>query len=129
MLASRRISAPARLPYLAILLSYVVVARAALHLPIYPLGGLLLGDVAVTVAVVARQLIIVGEHGRRAARYQRAATTDGLTGLLTRQHFLDVAAAQLSQSTSRRHSTSLLVIDVDSSRSTTGMGIWPGTRC
>lgn len=107
------IQVPARLPYLAILMGYVVVFQAAVNLPVYPLGGVLLGDVAVTLAVVARQLLASREHARFAASYQRAATTDKLTGLLSRQHFLDLAAHDIDHFRAEGRSVSLLVIDVD----------------
>src|SRR5512144_262560 len=75
--------------------SYVVVAHAAVGLPLYPLGAVLLADVVVTVTVVARQLIATQEHARLAAQSRRAATTDGLTGLIARAHFLELADAAL----------------------------------
>ncbi len=81
--------APARLPYLAMPASYIVVAKAAVKL-LYPSGGLLLGDVAVTIAVVARQLLAADEYRKLAARYRHAATTDELTGQPTTALILDV---------------------------------------
>lgn len=104
---------PARLPYVAVLASYAVVAHAALNVPLFPLGGLLLGSVGVTIAVVARQLFSAGEYAELAARYQHAATTDDLTGLLARRHFFELAEHRLAFDARAGRATTLMVIDVD----------------
>jgi len=107
------IRAPARLPYLAMLAGYVVVARAAFDLPLYPLGGLLMADVALTVAVVARQLLAASEHAQLAARYRNAALTDELTGLLNRRHFFDLGADRLALDARASQPSSAMLVDID----------------
>ncbi|MEP7763870.1 GGDEF domain-containing protein [Sanguibacter sp. 25GB23B1] len=104
---------PARLPYVAVLASYAVVAHAALNVPLFPLGGLLLGSVGVTIAVVARQLFSAGEYAALAERYRHAATTDDLTGLLTRRHFFELAEQRLALDARAGQPSTLMVIDVD----------------
>lgn len=111
--ATRPVEKPSLLPYLALVAGYVVVGRAALDLPLYPLGGLLLANVLVTATVVMRQMLAVSEHARLADRYHVAVTTDGLTGLLTRRHFLDLAADTMSLCLRAGRPVALLVIDVD----------------
>lgn len=74
-------AAPARLPYLTMLAFNVVIAKTAVYLPLFPLGGLLLAAAGC---------------GRLVARYQDADSTDELTGLLNRRHFFDLAADRLA---------------------------------
>ena len=104
---------PARLPYVAVIASYAVVAHAAVNVPLFPLGGLLLGSVGVTVAVVARQLFSAGEYAELAERYRHAARTDELTGLLSRRYFFELAEQRLALDARAGQPTTLLVIDVD----------------
>ena len=111
--AADDVRSPARLPYVAVIASYAVVAHAALNVPLFPLGGLLLGSVGVTVAVVARQLFSAGEFAELAERYRHAARTDELTGLLSRRYFFELAEQRLALDARASQSTTLLLIDVD----------------
>ncbi len=79
------------LPVLAIVASYAVVAKVAVGLPMYPLGGVLIADLLITVVVVVRQLVTVSEQRALAVGYRTAAVTDTLTGLASRGHFLSQA--------------------------------------
>jgi len=99
------------LPVLAIVASYVVVAKAGLHLPLFPVGGVLLIDLLITIVVVARQLVAVSEHQDLAARYRERAVTDALTGLDSRSHFLDQAERVLARH--ERGRCAAVMIDVD----------------
>lgn len=65
------------LPYIAVLLGYVLLLVAAAHSPFYPWGGLAVGTIIMTGGVVVRQVLQL-----RAT--ERLATVDQLTGLLNR---------------------------------------------
>jgi len=69
---------PSVLPYLAVAASYVLLILVGLHdVPFYALGGLLLGAVALTVLVSARQFATLRDYGQLAVRYQQLASIDG----------------------------------------------------
>jgi len=99
------------LPVLAIVASYAVVAKVGLHLPLFPVGGVLLIDLLITIVAVARQLVAVSEHQDLAARYRERAVTDALTGLDSRSHFLDQAERMLARHDRGR--CAAVMIDVD----------------
>jgi diguanylate cyclase (GGDEF)-like protein len=99
------------LPVLAVAGSYAVVARVALHLPLFPVGGVLLSDLAITIVVVGRQLVAVAEHRDLAATYHRAAVTDSLTGVASRSHFLEQAASVLAAHPAGR--CAVVMVDLD----------------
>ena len=99
------------LPVLAIVASYAVVARVAVGLPLFPVGGVLIADLLITVVVVVRQLVAVAENRALAVRYRAAAVTDALTGLASRGHFLSQAEEVLAVHSNRR--CAVVMVDVD----------------
>lgn len=99
------------LPVLAIVASYVVVAKVGLHLPLFPIGGVLLIDLVITMVVLGRQFVAVAEHRDLAAQYRQAAVSDPLTGLANRRYFLQQAQLGLSQYGAGR--CVVVMIDVD----------------
>jgi diguanylate cyclase (GGDEF)-like protein len=66
-----------RLPYAAVTVGYGVLLTVAVRLPMNPYGGVVLGAVALTSLVVARQLVALREN-------RQLAVTDYLTGLANR---------------------------------------------
>ena len=60
-----------------------------------PLDGLLLGAAAITVTVVLRQVTALRDNVRLLTELHELATTDPLTHLANRRHFLEVAASHL----------------------------------
>jgi diguanylate cyclase (GGDEF)-like protein len=65
------------LPYLAVLLGYVLLLVAAARSPFYPWGGLAVGIIVMTGGVVVRQVLQLRES-------QRLAAVDHITGLSNR---------------------------------------------
>lgn len=99
------------LPVIAIVGSYAVVAKVAIELPMYPVGGVLIADLLITIVVVARQLVAVAETRAQAASYRDAALIDTLTGLASRGHFLQEAETALSAH--ERGRCAMVMVDVD----------------
>jgi diguanylate cyclase (GGDEF)-like protein len=111
--ASRR---PPILPYLAVASSYlllIVVGRHAIH-KAGPLGIVLLGAIALTFLVSARQYIALRDYGRLAVQYQELASIDGMTGLYNRRHFMETAEAAFTHAQQAGQPCVALMIDVDS---------------
>jgi diguanylate cyclase (GGDEF)-like protein len=105
---------PSLLPYLAILGSYLLLAVIGLRSVRFDfLGGLLLGAVALTFLVSARQYIALHDYGRLAVRYQELAAIDGITGLYNRRHFMEAAEAALASAQRLGQPLVALMIDVD----------------
>jgi diguanylate cyclase (GGDEF)-like protein len=98
------------LPVVAIIASYAVVAKVAVGLPLYPVGGVLIADLVITIVVVIRQLLAVADHRALAQTYRAAASTDALTGLSSRNHFLDEARIALGAHGGR---CALVMVDLD----------------
>ena len=78
-----------------------------------PGGGILLGAVALTFLVSARQYIALHDYGRLAVRYQELASIDGMTGLYNRRHFMEVAEAAFAHAQRLGQPLVALMIDVD----------------
>jgi diguanylate cyclase (GGDEF)-like protein len=105
---------PSFLPYLAIVSSYLLLAIVGLNsVRFNPLGGILLGAVALTFMVSARQYIALLDFGRLASRYQQMAAIDGLTGLYNRSHFLEIAEAAFAHAQRHGQPFVVLMLDVD----------------
>jgi diguanylate cyclase len=98
------------LPLLAIVASYLVVAKVARDLPLIPVGGVVLADLLITVVVVIRQVLAVADHRALAASYRQIAVTDFVTGVSSRQHFLAQAEISLAR---HRGRCALIMVDVD----------------
>jgi diguanylate cyclase (GGDEF)-like protein len=99
------------LPYIAVLASYVVILRAVLDLPFYPLGALLAADVLITVIVVVRQLLSSFDHLALVRAHQREATVDPLTGLANRRALF--SAAQGLRPPGSGRPVSVVMLDLD----------------
>jgi diguanylate cyclase (GGDEF)-like protein len=110
--------APARprfLPYLAIGSSYLLLAVVGLRsVPLDALGGILLGAVALTFVVSARQYVALLDCCRLADRYRKMATIDGMTGLYNRWYLMETAEAALAHAQRLGQPFVALMIDVDS---------------
>jgi diguanylate cyclase len=106
---------PSLLPYLAIVGCYLLLAVIGLRGVRFDSlgGGLLVGAVALTFLVSARQYIVLHDYGRLAIRYQELASVDGITGLYTRRHFMEVAEAALASAQRLGQPLVALMIDVD----------------
>jgi diguanylate cyclase (GGDEF)-like protein len=94
------------LPYGAIALAYALLAELASEQSLYPLGGMIIGALALTALVVARQVYAQREN-------HELAITDALTGLANRT-LVTTRLARLGAQPVRagRHSAALL-IDLD----------------
>jgi diguanylate cyclase (GGDEF)-like protein len=105
---------PSFLPYLAVAVSYLLLAVVGLRdVGFGSLWGVLLGSVALAFLVSARQFAAVRDFGRLAVRYKELASIDGMTGLYNRRHFME--AAEAADAHARRLGQPLvaMMIDVD----------------
>jgi diguanylate cyclase (GGDEF)-like protein len=100
--------APSLLPYVAALLTLVLVGNTAASLPLHPYGGLLFAAIATVLAVVLRQVLVAREHDRLVRLYESAAIEDALTGALSRRRLLELGGRLTA-----RGRTAIFVIDVD----------------
>jgi diguanylate cyclase (GGDEF)-like protein len=101
------------LPSLAIAAVWGMVLYAARDEPLFPLLGLLVGGLLVTLVVLARQLLAVREHAELMEMYQELAGTDVLTGLANRRRFVEEANERLEHASRAGTQCSLLMVDVD----------------
>ena len=79
----------------------------------FPTPLLLVGAVALTFLVSARQYIALHDYGRLAVRYQELASIDGITGLYNRRHFMEAAETAVAHAQHLSQPTVALMIDVD----------------
>lgn len=100
-------------PYAAVALGYAMLFFAGRHAAPYPMGGLLAGAIAVTAVVLARQLTVTNENIRLLGELRTLATTDSLTGSLTRRHFFDLAHREFARSKRYHRHLAAIMIDVD----------------
>jgi diguanylate cyclase (GGDEF)-like protein len=105
---------PSFVPYLAIVITYLLLALIGLRsVGFDPVGGILLGAVLLTVLVSTRQYITTRDYGRLATRYQELAAIDGITGLYNRRHFMETAEAALAHAQRIGQAFTALMIDID----------------
>jgi diguanylate cyclase (GGDEF)-like protein len=107
---------PARLtalPYLAVGGSYVLLMIVARHHLTEPLNGMIVGAFTLTALVVMRQLASQQDNLRLARDFERLATTDDLTGLVNRRHFLELAERELERFQQSDGELTIMMIDVD----------------
>ena len=108
------VARPSVLPYLAVAGSYLLLTVVGLRdVSFDSLGGVLLGAVALTFLVSARQLAALRDYGRLAVRYQELASIDGMTGLYNRRHFMEVAEGAFAHAQRLGQPMVVLMIDVD----------------
>jgi len=93
-------------PYGAVALAYGMLAFAARDLSLYPLGGMVLGVVVLTVLVIARQMYALREN-------RRLAVTDPLTGLANRALVAHRLAEVARQPLRAGRTDAVMLIDLD----------------
>jgi len=109
-----RAARPSVLPYLAVAASYLLLMVVGLESVAFnPLGGVLLGALALTVLVSLRQFAALRDNGRLASRYQELASMDEMTGLFNRRHFMDLADGAFAHTQRLGQPLVALMIDVD----------------
>jgi EAL domain-containing protein (putative c-di-GMP-specific phosphodiesterase class I)/GGDEF domain-containing protein len=105
---------PPALPYVAVAGSYlllVVVGRQTIRAN--SLGVVLIGAIALTILVSARQYIALRDYGRLAVRYRELAAIDSMIGLYNRRHFMETAEAAFAHTQQTGQPFTALMIDVD----------------
>jgi diguanylate cyclase (GGDEF)-like protein len=108
-----RASGTGVLTFVAVLVSCVLLLAAGANQAMYPLGGLIIVAVALTVLVSLRQSVALRAHARLAVEYRKVAATDVLTGLLSRRALLEEAEGLLAAAQQRDRALSVLMIDLD----------------
>jgi diguanylate cyclase (GGDEF)-like protein len=107
-------ASPSVLPYLAVAGSYVLLTVVGLRdVKLNPLGGVLLGAVALTALVSVRQFAALRDNSRLAVRYRALASIDGITGLYNRRYFMEVAEGLFAHAHRLGQPLAALMIDVD----------------
>ena len=105
---------PSFLPYVAVLSSYVLLAFVGLRsVGFNPLGGIMLGALALTLLVSVRQYVALRDYGQLATRYQQLASIDGTTGVFNRRHFMEMAEVAFAHAQRLGQPVVALMIDVD----------------
>ncbi|MCY1136751.1 EAL domain-containing protein [Actinoplanes sp. Pm04-4] len=94
------------LPYGAVVLAYGLLAFVAREQSLYPLGGMILGAVALTSLVIVRQMFAQREN-------RRLAVTDPLTGLSNRALITERLTEVVQQPLREDRHSALLIIDLD----------------
>jgi diguanylate cyclase len=113
-LAAPSTARPSALPYLAVAGSYLLLILVGLNdVAFNPLGGVLIGAVALTMLVSARQFAALRDNGRLATRYAELASIDGMTGLYNRRHFMELAEGAFAHAQRVGQPLVALMIDVD----------------
>jgi eukaryotic-like serine/threonine-protein kinase len=64
-------------------------------------------------AVLAGQVAVAYDNARLFRQVEQLATTDGLTGLCNRRHFMDQATGKLAESRRRRSPLAAIMLDID----------------
>ncbi len=95
-----------RLPYLTVAISYLLLILIARRQPLYPLGGLLLGAVAVTGLVVTRQIAALRDN-------ENLVVTDALTGLANRTRLRVALERATARSDAGGGVLGVLMLDLD----------------
>lgn len=101
------------LPYAAILLGYGLLFAVARPTAQSRTGGLLLGAIALTVLVIARQVTVMFENARLVTQLHDLARTDDLTGAFTRRAFWELADREWARAQRYDRPLCALAIDID----------------
>ncbi len=101
------------LPYGSVALGYGLLVIAGRQAAPYPLGGLLAGAIAVTAVVLARQLTVMNDNIRLLGELHALATTDSLTGWMTRRYFFDLADREFARAKRYSRRLAAIMLDVD----------------
>jgi diguanylate cyclase (GGDEF)-like protein len=102
-----------RLPYGAAAAGYVLLLVVGRNQADYPLDGLLVGAMLLTVVVMIRQLGVIGENMRLVHQLHHMAAHDPLTGLHNRRSFFDLAEQCFERAGRVARPMAALMIDVD----------------
>jgi diguanylate cyclase (GGDEF)-like protein len=112
-ISRRDVQSISRLPYLAVVVSFALLVNVARGEAAYPLGGLLVGAVALTALVVGRQVTALRENIRLLADFHHLAVTDGLTGLQNRRRFFEIAELEFARAKRSGRALAIVMIDID----------------
>jgi diguanylate cyclase len=104
--ASRGRHSVNRLPYVAVAVSYVLLLVVARGLPLYPLGGLLIGAMTVTGLVVARQIAALRDN-------EDLIVTDALTGLANRTRLRTALDRAMARGDASGGALGVMMLDLD----------------
>ena len=94
------------LPYVSVLLGFALLVVAAVRSPLYPWGGLALGTIVMTGAVVLRQLYALHEN-------RRFAEMDHVTGLTNRTGLFRALDGTLTGTREHGLCAAVLLFDLD----------------
>ncbi|MGO9294038.1 MAG: EAL domain-containing protein [Streptosporangiaceae bacterium] len=101
-------------PYLAVACSYLLLMVIGLRSVSFDaLGGLMVGALALTVLVSARQFTALRDNNELAQRYQELASIDAMTGLHNRRHFMELAEGMFVHARRNGLPLTALMMDVD----------------
>lgn len=100
-------------PFAAVAMGYMMLIVAGHSAPIYPLGGLITGAIAVTAVVVARQLMLMNENVKLLGDLRALVRSDGLTGLATRRYFFELAHREFARAKRYNRPLTALMMDID----------------
>lgn len=100
-------------PYLAIFASFLLLAFVGWDQAVYPIGGLMVGALIVTMLVVARQIAALRENLRLLRELHHLASTDSLTGLGSRRHIYELAEREFFLSRSSGRPLAAMMVDID----------------
>ncbi|HVL88663.1 MAG TPA: GGDEF domain-containing protein [Actinomycetota bacterium] len=101
------------LPYASVAMAYGLLIVVARPVASDPAGFLLIGAIALTAVVTARQITVMFENERLTRRLERLVRLDELTGLFTRRAFMDLAQREWARAHRYSRPLSALAIDVD----------------
>ena len=102
-----------KLPYLALLTASTVLLTASRASLRSPVGGLLLAVGVLTVLVTFRQWSTLRANAQLLDAHDDQALTDGVTGVATRSHFLQVAGVEFARARSSQRPLCALLVDID----------------
>lgn len=111
--AAAQVRSVSILPYGAVALGYGLLVIAGRQAAPYPLGGLLAGAIAVTAVVLARQLTVMNDNIRLLGELHALATTDSLTGWMTRRYFFDLADREFARAKRYSRRLAAIMLDID----------------
>ncbi|MEU4235787.1 EAL domain-containing protein [Actinoplanes sp. NPDC026619] len=94
------------LPYAAGVLAYALLAFLAHDVPLFPLGGVIIGAIVLTFLMIARQMYALREN-------RMLAVTDPLTGLANRALINERLAELVTQPSREGRLGAVLLIDLD----------------
>ena len=106
-------SGVSKLPYFAVVVGLVLVLWESTSDVDGQLMVLVLGALALTVVVVARQVTVLRENERLVGELHRLANTDPLTGLANRRRFFELAPRIVTRALVCDQDVSIVMFDID----------------